>query len=62
MGFGAEATESSSSEQVEDRPIKSGSAEDAAFIMSQAQNVIIVPGLYMAVAQAQHALKNDIST
>lgn len=60
-GFGAEATESSSSEQVEDRPIKSGSAEDAAFIMSQAQNVIIVPGYGMAVAQAQHALKEMTS-
>jgi NAD(P) transhydrogenase subunit beta len=40
-----------------DRPVKSGSAEDASFIMKNAASVIIVPGYGMAVAQAQHALR-----
>src|ERR1700674_3355735 len=41
----------------EARPVKLGSADDAAFIMKNAQKVIIVPGYGMAVAQAQHALR-----
>jgi NAD(P) transhydrogenase subunit beta len=55
-GFGAEAA-AGGGEAKEQRPWKRGSAEDAAFLMSQANQVIIVPGYGMAVAQAQHALR-----
>ncbi|HTK59193.1 MAG TPA: NAD(P)(+) transhydrogenase (Re/Si-specific) subunit beta [Sphingomicrobium sp.] len=54
-GFGA--VESSGAAAAIDRPYKRGSAEDAAFLMSQADKVIIVPGYGMAVSQAQHALR-----
>ncbi len=54
-GFGA--VESSGEAAAIDRPFKRGSAEDAAFLMKQADQVIIVPGYGMAVAQAQHALR-----
>jgi NAD(P) transhydrogenase subunit beta len=42
--------------------VKSGSAEDASFIMDNAQSVIIVPGYGMAVAQAQHAVRELYDT
>ncbi|MCS0630516.1 NAD(P)(+) transhydrogenase (Re/Si-specific) subunit beta [Telluria mixta] len=55
-GFGAEAGSVAAGEQAQ-RPVKSGSADDATFIMSNAESVVIVPGYGLAVARAQHALK-----
>ncbi|WP_105984624.1 MULTISPECIES: NAD(P)(+) transhydrogenase (Re/Si-specific) subunit beta [unclassified Brucella] len=55
-GFGGD-TSSAAGGEVEQRPVKQGSADDAAFILKNASKVIIVPGYGMAVAQAQHALR-----
>ncbi|MFA5120230.1 NAD(P)(+) transhydrogenase (Re/Si-specific) subunit beta [Zavarzinia sp.] len=58
-GFGADSSDAAAAggAKKETRPVKQGSADDAAFIMKNAGSVIIVPGYGMAVSQAQHALR-----
>jgi NAD(P) transhydrogenase subunit beta len=58
-GWGAN-NQSSLSQSKEEKPVKSGNADDAAFLMKNASSVIIVPGYGMAVAQAQHALREMV--
>ena len=59
-GFGADSSSLTSKDQKDKKPVKSGNAEDAAFLMKNASSVIIVPGYGMAVAQAQHALREMV--
>ena len=59
-GFGADNTSADKNEKQDQKPVKSGNAEDAAFLMKNASSVIIVPGYGMAVAQAQHALREMV--
>src|SRR5581483_8140966 len=59
-GFGGEVA--SAAGAAEARPVKQGSTDDAAFIMKNASKVIVVPGYGMAVAQAQHALREMADT
>jgi NAD(P) transhydrogenase subunit beta len=56
-GFGGEGALPGAGGDVGDKVVKSGSAEDAAFILKNSSSVIVVPGYGMAVAQAQHALR-----
>ena len=60
-GFGG-TEQSTNNQNKEQRPVKSGNADDAAFLMKNASSVIIVPGYGMAVAQAQHALREMVDT
>ena len=61
-GFGATTDQTTGGQSKEQRPVKSGNADDAAFLMKNASSVIIVPGYGMAVAQAQHALREMVDT
>jgi NAD(P) transhydrogenase subunit beta len=56
-GFGNEAGAAAAGGAAEQRPVKSGSADDASFMLGNAETVVIVPGYGLAVARAQHALK-----
>jgi NAD(P) transhydrogenase subunit beta len=60
-GFGGAPAEAGGGGAQEQRPVKSGSADDAAFILANAESVIIVPGYGLAVARAQHALKELVA-
>jgi NAD(P) transhydrogenase subunit beta len=61
-GFGSTTEASATGGGKDDRPVKSGAAEDAAFLLANADSVIIVPGYGMAVAQAQHAVRELAET
>jgi len=59
-GFGTDSSSTNIKEKKDQKPVKSGNAEDAAFLMKNASSVVIVPGYGMAVAQAQHALREMV--
>ena len=59
-GFGADSSSDDMKDKKDQKPVKNGNAEDAAFLMKNASSVIIVPGYGMAVAQAQHALREMV--
>jgi len=59
-GFGGDAPAAAAGGAKKDRPFKSGAAEDAAFLLQNARSVVIVPGYGLAVARAQHALKEVV--
>jgi NAD(P) transhydrogenase subunit beta len=56
-GFGGDAVAATGGAAAEQRPVKSGSPDDAAFMLGNAERIVIVPGYGLAVARAQHALK-----
>lgn len=59
-GFGGEAATAAAAGDIVERPVKSGAAEDAAFMVGNARSVVIIPGYGLAVARAQHALKEMV--
>jgi NAD(P) transhydrogenase subunit beta len=61
-GFGTDSGAAGPAAQAGDRTVKTGNADDAAFIMKNASKVIVVPGYGMAVSQAQHALREMADT
>ncbi len=61
-GFGGQASTVGGAATVGDRPVQAGAAEDAAFLLKNARSVIIVPGYGLAVARAQHALKEVVDS
>jgi len=61
-GFGGEAASAAAGGIVADRPVHSGAAEDAVFMLKNARSVVIIPGYGLAVARAQHALKELVDT
>jgi NAD(P) transhydrogenase subunit beta len=59
-GFGGDTATTGAATTIGDRPVKAGAAEDAAFLIGNARSVVIVPGYGLAVARAQHALKEMV--
>jgi NAD(P) transhydrogenase subunit beta len=59
-GFGGQSASGGSAGPIGDRPVKTGAAEDAAFLLQNARSVVIVPGYGLAVARAQHVLKEVV--